>query len=394
MKKICLIIPNLLPVPNILGGAIETIVTNVIEEQEKNNLLDLTVVTIYNRLAYQESKKYSHTKFIYIKKNLKYILCSGFYKLMNKVFHKDFNTYNHIVLGKIKKMNFDYIFAEGGHYNSFYEYLKYFKREQLVLHLHHKGLSNDIIDKTFSKVVGVSSYVIDKFRDSSKIKEYYLLKNCIKTSDFDKPKEIDELDQIRLKYGIDKNDFLLLYCGRLIKEKGVLELIKAVKEINKEDLKLLIVGSVNFGNGGCDEYTEDLFNEAMSDKRIIFTGYIPSNMLSSYYQVATVSVIPSLWEEAAGLVCIEAMISKKPIITTGSGGILEYVSKNTLVVGNNLDNIVSNLKDAIIKLYQKRDALLDMGEENYQVASKYSSEFYYEKLVKLVGEEWENESKE
>lgn len=391
MKKICLIIPNLLPVPNVLGGAIETIVTNIIEEQEKNKLLDLTVVSIYNKLAYQESRKYLNTEFIYIKKDLKYILYSGFYKMMNKVFHKDYNTYNHIVLGKIKNRDFDYIVAEGGHYNSFYEYLKYFSREQMILHLHHTGLSNDVMDKTFSKVVGVSNYVIDRFRESSKIDKYYLLKNCIKLDNFLQVVSDKEINTIKSELGIDKDDFVLLYCGRLIKEKGVLELIKAVKKIDKKDLKLLIVGSINFGNGGHDEYTEELFNVAKSDKRIIFTGYVPSNRLFCYYKIASVSVIPSLWEEAAGLVCIEAMISKRPIITTGSGGILEYVSDNTLVVSNKKDLIISELERAIMKLYQNRDKLLEMGKENYQVAKKYSSEFYYKELVRLVERISENE---
>ena len=49
--KICFITPNLLPVPNVLGGAIETIITNVLKEQEKNNSLDITVVSIYHKLA-------------------------------------------------------------------------------------------------------------------------------------------------------------------------------------------------------------------------------------------------------------------------------------------------------------------------------------------------------
>ena len=76
MKKICLVTTNLNPVPDTKGGAIEAIVTNIIKQQELNEKIDLSVVSIYDSKAYIESKKYKKTKFIYIKKNLKYILNS------------------------------------------------------------------------------------------------------------------------------------------------------------------------------------------------------------------------------------------------------------------------------------------------------------------------------
>ena len=49
IKKICLITPNLLPVPNVLGGAIETLVTNILKEQTIENKIDITIVSIYNK---------------------------------------------------------------------------------------------------------------------------------------------------------------------------------------------------------------------------------------------------------------------------------------------------------------------------------------------------------
>ena len=175
MKKVCFITPNLLPVPNVKGGAIESIMTNIINEQEKNNKLDITVVSIFDQKALVESKKYSKTRFIYIKKNLIYIFHSIYYRIVNKLLNKNYNTYNHLVLKKIKNMKFDYVVAEGGHYESYNEFLKYFKKKQLVLHLHHQGKSNKIIDNTFSKVIGVSNFVIEDFKKSSNIRDFYLL---------------------------------------------------------------------------------------------------------------------------------------------------------------------------------------------------------------------------
>ena len=116
MLKVCFITPNLFPVPNVKGGAIEALVTNMVRCQEKYKKIDMTVVSIYDKDAISESKKFLNTNFIYVKRNLRYYMTGIFYNIINKVFKKKLNTYNHIVLSKIKKMDFDYVIAEGGHY--------------------------------------------------------------------------------------------------------------------------------------------------------------------------------------------------------------------------------------------------------------------------------------
>lgn len=392
MKKICFITPNLLPVPSVKGGAIETIMTNIIKEQEKNNKLDITVVSIYDKNALLESKKYKKTKFIYIRKNLIYLLYSIYYKICNKILKTNYNTYNHLVLKKIKNIKFDYIIAEGGHYESYSEFLKYFKKEQLVLHLHHQGKSNKVIDNTFSKIIGVSNFVIEDFKKNSEIEEYHLLKNSISISKFDR--EINEEEKIRLKeeLGLKKDDFTIIFCGRLIKEKGVLELIKAVKEIENKKIKLVVVGSINFAKGGKDQYTEKISKEIEGINKIVLTGYIDSRDLYKYYKSADVMVIPSIWEEAAGLVCIEGMICKKPIITTDAGGIQEYVSSNSIIIKRD-KNFIFNIKKSILQLYKDKERLSEIGEENYNFALKYNNENYYNCLVKIIEEEFTGEQK-
>lgn len=390
MKKVCFITPNLLPVPNVRGGAIETIMTNIIKEQEKSEKIDITIVSIYDKNAFLESTNYTKTKFIYIKKNLLYLLYGLVYKISNKVFKTSYNTYNHVVLKKIKKLKFDYVIAEGGNYESYNEFLRYFKKEQLVLHLHHQGCSNEIIDNTFSKVIGVSDFVIKDFKKNSHIKNFYLLKNSISIENFDRV--IPDKEKIRLKkqLGLERDDFIAIYCGRLIKEKGILELVKAVKMIDNPNIKLVIVGSINFANNGKDDYTDKLNEELVDTNRIILTGYIDNSELYRYYNIADIMVIPSIWEEAAGLVCIEGMISGKPIITTDAGGIREYVSGNTTIVKRN-DKFIDNLAKAILDLYKNKDKLGEIGKANYNFALKFNNQDYYSNLLKLFEEDFCNE---
>ena len=384
MKKICLIPSNLLPIPDVKGGAIETIITNIIKEQEKKNDIELTVVSIYDKNAYIESKKYSKTNFIYIKKDLIYCITSIIYKLCNKVFKTNFNTYNTMVLNKIKNIKFDYIFAEGGHYESYNRFLKYFKKEQLILHLHHYAISNKMIDNNFSKLVGVSQYIVDEFSKTSSIKENYVLKNAIDLERFDKTISEKEFIELRKKYNFKKTDFVIIFCGRLIKEKGILELINAVKSIDNFNIKLLIVGSINFANGGISEYTQKI-NEEISKclDRIVLTGYINNSELYKYYNISNVMVIPSTCEEAAGLVCVEGMVSRKPIITTGTGGIKEYVGENAIFVKNDI-NLSSNLKEQILYLYKNPKAMETLINNAYNVSKEYGISSYYDNFIKLI----------
>ena len=64
--KICIILPKGLPVPAVLGGAIESLMTDIANINELEKKLDITIVSTLNNDAYELSKKFKHTKFIYI----------------------------------------------------------------------------------------------------------------------------------------------------------------------------------------------------------------------------------------------------------------------------------------------------------------------------------------
>ena len=385
MIKICLITPNLLPVPAVKGGAIESLITNIIEEQEKEKKLDITIVSIYNEEAKIKSEKYKETKFIYVKKNVNYMITSIIFKLINKVFKKNLNTYNHVVLNKIKKENFDYIIAEGGNYESYNKYLKYYKRSQLILHLHHQGESNEIVNNTFSKLIAVSDFVKNDFAKSAKKMNLKTVLNGIDTKKFKSKSSQKEIITLKKKYGIEKDDFVVLYCGRLVEVKGVLELIKAVNEIENKKIKLLILGSSSFSGASQTEYTKKLEAEASKlGKRIMFTGYVNNWELYKYYEIVNIMCMPSLWEEAAGLTGIEAMLSGKVVLATNSGGVKEYLNeKNCLIVEKN-KNIVKNIKDGILALYENKDKLPEKEKELKLHAEKFNSHNLYKDFCNVL----------
>ena len=63
-KNICLILPNVFPVPAVKGGACETLVETLIKENEKSDRINITCISIFDEEAYKKSKQYKKTELI------------------------------------------------------------------------------------------------------------------------------------------------------------------------------------------------------------------------------------------------------------------------------------------------------------------------------------------
>ena len=141
-----------------------------------------------------------------------------------------------------------------------------------------------------------SSYVIptgiylEKFRRINYKKEYF--------------------DDLRNKLGINESDFVLLFLGRMSKEKSVDTLIKEFKKISvsKDNVKLLLVG------GGPNlNHFRDLASDLLIDNKVICTGMVPVFDVGLYYQIADLFVNFSI-TETQGLTYIEALASGVPLL--------------------------------------------------------------------------------
>ena len=208
-----------------------------------------------------------------------------------------------------------------------YKYIqKYNKNSRLIYHMHNDfGAKNrtpkyyDIIAKTAEKILTVSEYIKKRCIEVDNTNNIEVLFNCIDETIYNSKNK----ENYREKYNIEKDEIVIGFAGRLLKEKGILELIKAFKllKTNKK-VKLLIVGTNVFVNLEKDKYLQKVYNEIKNiSENIIFTGYIEIEKMPFIYNSMDIMVIPSLWEEAFGCVAIEAMAMGVPIIATKSGGL-------------------------------------------------------------------------
>lgn len=109
-----------------------------------------------------------------------------------------------------------------------------------------------------------------------------------------------------------KGKKLVLFSGKLTKYKGVRYLIHAAKNIDA------VVGIT--GDGPEKQNLENLVKE-LGLKNVRFFGFIDNHELIQLYYRADVCVVPSIWDEPLGLVVLEAMATKTPVVVTRKGGI-------------------------------------------------------------------------
>ena len=117
--------------------------------------------------------------------------------------------------------------------------------------------------------------------------------------------------EIEKKYKL-KGEKLVLFSGKLTKYKGVKYLVAAAKKINA------IVGIVG---DGPERGTLEQLAKSLNVPNVRFFGYIGNHDLIDLYYRADVCVVPSVWDEPLGLVVLEAMATKTPVVVTRKGGI-------------------------------------------------------------------------
>ena len=127
-------------------------------------------------------------------------------------------------------------------------------------------------------------------------------------------------------------------------------------------------------------YRTPLYELANNIKsKVFFTGYISQIDLAYYYNLADVAILPSIWDEPAGLTNIEAMACGLPVITTRSGGIPEYVGDCGKLLKRD-ELLIQHLKETIYEFKEK------WNEDKYsysvkRVLENFNKNNYLEKFL-------------
>lgn len=196
------------------------------------------------------------------------------------------------------------------------------QRKSLANKQNYNELKEDIrMIRKCDRFVCVAEHTLNTFLKVSDIEKTkcQIINNALK----DEYKEIDATQKqvLRAKWWIADYRKVILFVGRLDEVKGVSPLIKAFKKVlqSHSDIHLILAGDGN--------YNPLLAEASECCTRITFTGRLSKKKIQELYQIADLGVVPSIHEEF-GLVAIEMMMHKLPVIVGNTGGLSEIIKDN------------------------------------------------------------------
>lgn len=172
------------------------------------------------------------------------------------------------------------------------------------------GYSNSVLKlllgrslKRFDKIAAVSEPAIHFARKAYGINAIYI-PNPIVTSDFRSGKRLSA-------YG--RNKLNIVFLGRLVQRKGIIELIKAYNALDDETAKRtrLIIG----GKGPLRHKAKKLVHE---NRNVVFAGYVSEKEKADFLRSADIAVFPSISGESFGIVLVEAMAAGAGVVLGGN----------------------------------------------------------------------------
>ena len=383
--KLGIITCGMLPIPAVQGGAVENLIDFYLEYNDTHKLHDITIYSPWDVKVEKHPALSSYVNhYIFIDVTSFRARVS---RRIRSFFHSD-EYYNYFieyyfekVYADLKKRDFDLIILE----NSPGHALKLSRRgyKNIILHLNNNLLNStsryhDEIFNSLSLILTCSNYIKERVSSifpSDKIRTLY---NAIDINCFT-PKATSIFS--RKQMGFADKDFVIAYSGRLNNEKGISELIDAMLLLKDSiKFKLMIIGGTFYGSTN----NEDAFVRSLKEKaekikdRIVFTGFIPYKEIPDYLQIADIAVLPSMWDEPFGLTIVEALAAGLPLVTTRSGGIPEICEGVATIVDR--DDIVNNLAEAILDLYEHPDKRKQMAAASSERARRFDKETYAEKF--------------
>lgn len=166
------------------------------------------------------------------------------------------------------------------------------------------------------------------------------------------PENFKDNSNLKQQYNLNENDFILTFVGRIVKDKGINELVEAVNILHSKyaNIKLLLIGGFENTGNPVSDITKKIIDES---DFIIATG--PQSNIASFLSITNLFVFPS-YREGFGLSLMEAGAMGVPSLASNIPGCNEVVidgQTGILIPSHSSQAII----DSIEKLYNNRELL-------------------------------------
>lgn len=197
-------------------------------------------------------------------------------------------------------------------------------------------------------------------------------------SDLEKFKDVDG-NLVRKHYLDGRFDKILLFTGRLVKQKDVPTLLRAFRiVINERPSSLLMV----IGTGTQEVFLKRLAVDLEIDKNLVFSGSIEHQRISEYLSACDVYTVSSIFEGTC-IAMAEAMASSKPVVATRFAGAEDLIvdGENGFIVEQ---KDCKTMAEKILYLLNNPEVAKEMGRRGLLRAEEiFSNNRNIERMVRL-----------
>ena len=223
-------------------------------------------------------------------------------------------------------------------------------------------------DRTISELVVPTKKAYELFKQKYKVdRNVYIVPTGIEVEKFyrEKHKKLNII-QKRKELGFSKDDFIILFVGRVASEKNIELLLSSMKPLTSisKQIKLLIVGD----GPDFDKYKSFIHKNGL-EEYVVLAGKVPWNSISTYYLISNCFATAS-HTETQGLTVIEAMAASLPVVCIDDESFTDTVidGLNGLIFNNKKD-----YKKCIIRLFKEKELYQKISSQARISAETHSS---------------------
>lgn len=235
-----------------------------------------------------------------------------------------------------------------------------------------------LCDKTIDELIVPTQKTYDLFKEKYRVKrDVHIIPTGIDVTRFYK-ENVSRKEVLELKndLGISRSNFVILYVGRVAKEKSIDFLINNLKYIVKKIPRAMLV---IVGDGPDMKELMELTDKNKLNKNVIFVGKVPWEEVPKYYQMADVFVTSST-TETQGLTVIEAMAASKPVVAVKDESF-------ELVITDKQDGLFftneTEYREIIYKLFKEEKYRQNIAKQARISANNYSAEVYARRVLEV-----------
>ena len=243
-------------------------------------------------------------------------------------------------------------------------------------HLAKKAKTNCIYHRLYHQIdtlIFVSDFAKQKFLSTHPKID---LNKCIVIHNSIKEHVENESINFREKFNLEESTAILAFTGRLVKEKGVHVLIRALALLKSQNFILLIAG---VGDSAYRQELENIIFENQLEEKVKFLGFVKN--ITSLVQQAHIGIFPSIQPEAFGLSIIEFMKEGKAVIASDNGAQPEFITplKTGILVKPNDSTTLTEQIDFLLSNPVFREQLGAAGKTCFENRLSYPQ--FYEKIT-------------